>query len=155
MPLHDSIHHDGWSGDNPKGYTRDPQIHDRFESEYVDLIGTSESDVLQFVPKQARYLDDPWPAMLKYSLDSRNFVEDVYRVDLPGGFKNKQDTEARELFYKRIAAGAAFLRDLAYTAWIDSAKPVQQVKPIDEPENPENPRYNPAAGSAPAPEHSH
>ena len=41
MPLHDSIHHDGWSGDNPKGYTRDPNIHDRFETEFVDLIGTS------------------------------------------------------------------------------------------------------------------
>jgi hypothetical protein len=82
-------------------------------------------------------------------------VEDVYRVDLRGGFKNKQDKEARELVYKRIAAGAAFLRDLAYTAWVDSAKPVPSVKPIDEPENPENPRYNPAAGSAPAPEHSH
>jgi hypothetical protein len=76
-------------------------------------------------------------------------------VDLRGGFKNKDDKEARELVYKRIAAGAAFLRDLAYTAWIDSAKAVPQVKPIDEPENPENPRYNPAAGSAPAPEHSH
>ena len=34
MPLHDSIHHDGWSGENPKGYTRDPEIHDRFESNY-------------------------------------------------------------------------------------------------------------------------
>lgn len=99
------------------------------------------------------YLDDPWPDVLQYSLDSRNFVEDVYRVDLRGGFKNKDDKEARELVYKRIAAGAAFLRDLAYTAWIDSAKPL--VKPIDEPENPENPRYNPAASSAPAPEHSH
>ena len=32
MPLHDSIHHDGWAGDNPKGYTRDPNIHGRFES---------------------------------------------------------------------------------------------------------------------------
>jgi len=155
MPLHDSIHHDGWSGDNPKGYTRDPNIHERFESAYVDLIAATESEVLQYVPKEPRYLDDPWPAVLQYSLDSRNFVEDVYRVDLRGGFKNKQDKEARELVYKRIAAGAGFLRDLAYTAWIDSAKPVPAVKPIDEPENPENPRYNPATGSAPAPEHSH
>jgi len=155
MPLHDSIHHDGWSGDNPKGYTRDPNIHERFESEYVDLIAATESEVLQYVPKEPRYLDDPWPAVLQYSLDSRNFVEDVYRVDLRGGFKNKQDKEARESVYKRIAAGAGFLRDLAYTAWIDSAKPVPAVKPIDEPENPENPRYNPATGSAPAPEHSH
>ena len=151
MPLHNSIHHDGWSGDNPKGYTRDPQIHERFESEYVDLIATKEADVLNFVPKDPRYLDDPWQATLQHSLDSRKFVEDVYRVDLRGGFKNKDDLEARELVYKRIAAGAAFLRDLVYTAWINSAKPVPPVKLIDQPENPDNPLYNPATGSAPAP----
>lgn len=139
---------------NPKGYTRDPHIHSRFESEYVDLISTSEADVLPYVPQKARYFDDPWEANLKHSLDSRNFVEDVYRIDLRGGYKNKDDKEARELVYKRIAAGAAFLRDLAYTAWIDSAKPVPPVKPGEEPQNPANPLYNPAAGSAPAPEHS-
>ena len=36
QPLHNSIHHDGWSGDDPKGYTRDPNIHGRFESQYVE-----------------------------------------------------------------------------------------------------------------------
>jgi len=136
MPLHESIHHDGWSGDNPKGYTRDPEIHGRFESHYVDLIGTAESDVLKYVPKDARYLDDPWQATLTHSLDARNFVEDVYRLDLRGAFRNKDDQEAREMVYKRIAAGATFLRDLAYTAWIESAKPVPQVKLIDQPHNP-------------------
>ncbi len=154
MPLHDSIHHDGWSGDNPKGYTRDPNIHERFESSFVDLIAVSEPDLLPYVPKQARYLDDPWQAVLQHSLDSRNFVEDVYRIDLRGGFTNKDDQDARQFTYKRIAAGAAFLRDLAYTAWIDSGKPVPPVKPEDEPQNPDNPHYNPATGSAPAPEHS-
>lgn len=150
MPLHDSIHHDGWSGTNPKGYTRDPHIHDRFESGYVDLIGTSEADVLPYVSKDARYLDDPWKEILDYPLDSRNFVEAVYRVELRAGFGNKADKEAPELVYTRISAGAASLRDLVDTAWIESAKPVPTVKPED---RPENPRYNPAAGSAPAPEH--
>ena len=151
MPLHDSIHHDGWSGENPKGYTRDPKIHDRFESTYVELIGATEADLLKYVSKTPRYLDDPWQATLKHSLDSRNFVEDVYRLDMRHAFENKDDQEARELVLKRMAAGAEFLRDLAYTAWIDSAKPVPPVKPIDRPENPDNPRYNPATGSAPAP----
>jgi len=153
MPLHDSIHHDGWSGENPKGYTRDPEIHGRFESYYVDPIGTAESDVLKYMPKDARHFEDPWQATLNHSLDARNFVEDIYRLDLRGAFRNKDDQEARGMVYKRIAAGATFLRDLAYTAWIESAKPVPQVKPIDQPHNPENPRFNPAAGSAPAPSH--
>jgi hypothetical protein len=77
-------------------------------------------------------------------------VEDVYRLDLRGAFLKKDDREARELVYKRLASGGSFLRDLAYTAWMESAKPMPQTPERDRMENPENPKYNPAAGSAPA-----
>jgi hypothetical protein len=50
----------------------------------------------------------------------------------------------------RLWIGAGILRDLIYTAWIESAKPVPRVAPIDQPQNPANPKYNPAMGSAPA-----
>ena len=69
----------------------------------------------------------------------------------PDSVKGYLATEARKLVYTRLASGASFLRDLAYTAWIESAQPVPPVKPIDVPNNPENPRYSPATGSAPAP----
>ena len=99
MPLHDSIHHDGWSGDNPKGYTRDPEIHGRFESQYVDLIATSEADIVKHVPKNARYLDDPWQATLQHSLDSRNFVENIYRLDLRGAWRIRRgELRRRQVF---------------------------------------------------------
>ncbi|MBV8730326.1 MAG: nuclease [Acidobacteriia bacterium] len=151
QPLHNSIHHDGWSGDNPKGYTRDPNIHGRFESRYVDLIEVTSADVVKYMGKDARHLDDVWKATLDHSLEARNSVEDVYRLDLGGAFEKKESTEARELVYKRLASGASFLRDLAYTAWIESAKPVPRIDPINQMQNPANPKYNPAAGSAPAP----
>jgi hypothetical protein len=151
QPLHNSQHHDGWNGENPKGYTRDPNIHSRFESAYVDLIGVSEGDVLPFVAKERRHLDDPWTAILDRMIDARGFVEDVYRLDLRGAFQDAKDAEAKKLVYARLGAGAAFLRDLVYTAWIESDKPVARGKPEDLPNNPANPRYNPATGSAPAP----
>jgi hypothetical protein len=88
--------------------------------------------------------------VLDHSLEARNSVEDVYRLDLRGSFGKKDDVEGRELVYKRLASGASFLRDLVYTAWIESAKPVPSVNAKDRLENPDNPRYNPAAGSAPA-----
>jgi len=84
-------------------------------------------------------------------LEAREAVEDVYRLDLRGAFKDRTDSDAKKLVYTRLASGASFLRDLAYTAWLESAKPAPAVKPIDVPNNPENPRYNPATGSAPAP----
>jgi hypothetical protein len=141
------MHHDGWSGANPKGYARDPEIPGRFESRYVDLIETTAPDVVKYIRKDARHLDDVWKATLDHSLEARESVDDVYRADLRRAFQKKDDTEARELVYKRLAAVASFLRDLAYTAWIESAKPVPRIDPVNQLENPANPRYNPAAGS--------
>jgi hypothetical protein len=54
-----------------------------------------------------------------FSVAARDFTEDVYRLDLRGAFAKKDDTEARELTCKRLGAGAAFLRDLAFTAWAE------------------------------------
>jgi hypothetical protein len=150
QPLHNSIHHDGWSGADPKGYTRDPEIHGRFESQFVDLAGVTEEDVVKYMRKEPRLLEDVWKAVLDHSIEARNFTEDVYRLDLRGAFGNKDDAEARELVCKRLAAGAGFLRDLAYTAWIESARPLPRMDPINQPQNPNNPKYNPATGSAPA-----
>jgi hypothetical protein len=70
QPLHNSIHHDGWSGADPKGYTRDPNIHGRFESAYVDLIGVTEEDLLRYVPKEPRLLDDVWRSVVAHSRTS-------------------------------------------------------------------------------------
>jgi hypothetical protein len=150
QPLHNSRHHDGWDGDNPKGYTRDPDIHGRFETEYVDLISVKESDVLPFVAKQPRHLDDPWTAILDHMIQARDSAEDVYRLDLRGAFKDPKDAEARKLVFSRLGSGAGFLRDLAYTAWIESSRPDPPVKDTDLPNSLQNPRYNPATGSAPA-----
>ena len=151
MPLHNSKHHDGWEGDNPKGYTRDPEIHGRFESSYVDLIAVTEADLLPFVSKDARHFDDPWTAILDHMIEARGFVEDVYRLDLRGAFKKQDDAESRKLVYTRLASGAAFLRDLAYTAWIESGVPEPPPDKNGLPNDPKNPLYNPATGSAPAP----
>jgi hypothetical protein len=151
QPLHNSQHHDGWNGENPKGYTRDPNIHGRFESAYVDLAGVTEGDVLPYVALEAKHLDDPWTAILDHMLQARGYVEDIYRLDLKGAFTDPKDAEAKKLVCTRLASGASFLRDLMYTAWIESAKPVPQGAPADVPNNPKNPRYNPATGSAPAP----
>jgi hypothetical protein len=151
QPLHNSQHHDGWNGENPKGYTRDPDIHGRFESAYVDLIALTEADVIPRVRKDARHLEDPWTAILDHMIEARGFVEEVYRLDLRGAFKDPKDADAKALVCSRLASGAGFLRDLVHTAWIESAKPVPPGAPADLPSNPENPRYNPATGSAPAP----
>lgn len=149
QPLHDSIHHDGWQGANPKHYTTDPRVHGRFESRFVDLMQLSPDDIQKDVPA-ARVLDDPFDAVLAHVDDAGTLVEKVYQLDASGALEDAANAEARALVRRQMTRAAALLRDLAQTAWVRSGER-PQMTPADNPIVPSHPHYNPATGTAPAP----
>src|SRR5262245_39193005 len=150
MPLHTSVHHDGWQGANPDGYTTDPRIHGRFESQFVDLIALQERDISGRVGAPKR-LEDPFSTILAHLDRSHTRVERVYQLDKAGAYQDKANAAARELVYTCTSEAATTLRDLVYTAWLESAAEAQPSPPGGlQPMDPKHPRYNPATGSAPA-----
>ena len=149
QPLHASIHHDGWRGDNPKNYTRDGALHWGFENDFVELIGLKEGDIQARVA-QARTVADPFSAILTHLARSNTRVEQVYVLEHQHALTDKTNAAARELVYVCTADGASLLRDLIYTAWTASAAPAAPRTGIVQPNDPRNPRYNPATGSAAA-----
>ena len=150
MPLHISIHHDGWQGANPNEYTTDPRVHGRFESQFVDAIALQEGDISSRIAA-AKRLDDPFTAILEHLDRSHTRVERVYQLDKAGAYQDKANADARELVYTCTAEAAMLLRDLVYTAWLESASPLQpQSTGTVQPINPKHSQYNPATGSAPA-----
>lgn len=148
QPLHDTIHHDGWQGPDPKGYTRDPKIHGRFESQYVDAISLTEDDIVARIGKPGHLSGDVFDLILAHLDESGSNVEAIYKLDKRNAFADAHDQEAREMVYSRTAAGARMLRDLVYRAWLESALPPTPGRP--NPVDQSNPLYNPQTGSAPA-----
>jgi hypothetical protein len=149
QPLHDTIHHDGWLGPNPKGYTTDPRIHGRFESQFVDLIGLTSADLLPLMDKP-KLLSDPFAAFVAHLDDASTHVEEVYQLDRSGALADKTNAQATRLVRTQLAKAAALLRDLTYTAWIESANPAPAASgPEANPVNQANPHYNPETGTAP------
>jgi hypothetical protein len=148
QPLHDTIHHDGWQGPDPKGYTRDPRIHGRFESAYVDAIGLTEQDITPRLGKPGHLQGDVFELILAHLDQAGGNVDAIYQMDKRGALNDPQDHEAKEMVYSRTAAGAGMLRDLVYRAWLESGlSPVpEKPGPIDV----TNPHYNAETGSAPA-----
>ena len=67
---------------------------------------------------------DIFDAYVAYLRQSKTYVERVYQLDKAGGFEGKGTAESREFTAGRLAAGASMLRDMIYTAWLESAKPV-------------------------------
>ena len=147
QPLHDTIHHDGWLGPNPKNYTRDPRIHGRFESQFVDLIQLTEADLKPATPQ---LIDDPFAAFVAHLDDAYTHVEEVYQLDNAGAFADKDSKPAKALAVRQLTRAAALLRDLVYTAWVESGKPASRsATPEGNPILSTHPRYNPETGTAP------
>ena len=148
QPLHDTIHHDGWQGPNPKEYTTDPRVHGRFESAFVDLIQLTADDLAPIMAKP-KVLADPFAAILDHLDDASTHVEEVYILDKAGAFADKNNQTAAKLARTQLAKAAALLRDLTYTAWVESAKALAPGGGESNPISRSNPRYNPETGTAP------
>ncbi len=124
-PHHTTIHFNGWSGDNPKGYTvftREPNqgIHYRFEEEYVKTH-IQLGDVLPLVGKE-RVIEKPREEIWNYLRGSNTLVEQLYILDKQEKFNaGTKSPEHKKFVNERLAAGAQMLRDLWWTAWVTSA----------------------------------
>ncbi|MCI0525126.1 MAG: hypothetical protein L0Y75_07670 [Acidobacteria bacterium] len=125
-PHHTTIHFNGWSGDNPKGYTvftREPNqgIHYRFEDEYVKSH-IQLNDFLPLISKES-VVAKPREEIWKYLRSSNALVEQLYILDKQEKFNAQtKSTEHKKFVSERLAAGAQMLRDLWWTAWVTSAQ---------------------------------
>lgn len=149
MPLHTSIHHDGWIGDNPKNYTRAGDLHWGFENDFVNLINLEDRDIQSRIPT-SQVIADPFASILAFLDRSHSRFEQVYALDQRRALADRSDAEAQALVYTCTSEAATVLRDLIFTAWVASAEPAAPRTGIMLPNDPTNPLFNPAAGSAPA-----
>jgi hypothetical protein len=125
QPLHTTDKYNGWVGPNPNGYTTEHKIHWQFEGVFV----AANLKALDAQPKMTpvHAIDgDMFDNYMAYLRHTATYVEKVYQLEKSGGFTGAGTPESRDFTTERLAAGASMLRDMIYTAWLDSAKPVPQ-----------------------------
>jgi hypothetical protein len=123
QPLHTTIQYNGWTGPNPNGYTTAHQIHWQFEGPFVGA-NEHEADVRPKMTDPKAIDGDIFSSYVAYLRHSNTYVEKVYQLEKVGGFIAAGTPESREFTAERLAAGASMLRDMIYTAWLQSANPV-------------------------------
>jgi hypothetical protein len=123
QPLHTTIQFNGWTGPNPNGYTTGHTIHWQFEGPFVEA-NIHEAEVRAKMTPVKAIDGDLFDAYVAYLRNTKTYVEKVYQLDKVGGFVGEGTAESREFTAERLAAGASMLRDMIYTAWLESAKPV-------------------------------
>jgi S1/P1 Nuclease len=132
MPLHVTVNYDGWvAADNPNGYTTQHGIHSLFESTFV-TANIKATAVTPFMTAP-NVLSDPFTDYIAYLRRSGTQIERVYQLEKAHGFIGAGTAESREFTESRLAAGASMLRDMIYTAWLESAKPVPEWHPQAKP----------------------
>jgi hypothetical protein len=122
-PHHTSIHYNGWTGPNPKGYTpTGTNFHWRFESEFV-RGNVTRADVSPLVDARARALLPLRDSVGAYLERSHRQLERLYELDKREAFgPTTRGADHKRFAVERLAAGATMLRDVWWTAWVASAE---------------------------------
>jgi hypothetical protein len=125
-PHHTTTNYNGWLDANPNHYAIDCDAHSRFESDFI----SHALDVKDVVPKVAppKLRDDYFAAAMESVRASNALVETLYRIDRDGGFamSKRVSPEGVSFASDRLAAGASLLRDLWWSAWVNSGKPARR-----------------------------
>jgi hypothetical protein len=128
QPLHNTIQFNGWTGPNPNGYTTAHKIHWQFEGPFVEA-NLHEAEVQPRMTPVHAIEGDVFSDYVTYLRHTSLYVERVYQLEKAGGFDGQGTQASRNFTAERLAAGASMLRDMVYTAWLESAKPVPDTSP--------------------------
>lgn len=134
QPLHATVNVAGWIlKGNPNGYNTKGEIHHRLELVVDNMIesgGLQPRDIQRLVTPP-RVLQDPFVDTLTYLKMENEHAEEVYKLDKKGAIAGLGTPEMRQFVARRMGEGSSMLRDLIYTAWIDSNRTVApNVPPV-------------------------
>jgi hypothetical protein len=128
QPLHTTIHHNGWVGGNPHGYTTWPGLHSWIDGGFTAKAGIKYAELGSRVkPAQPISLaprpdgrDPMFVAVLDYLLAQHGLVEPLYRLEQAGrlGHGDQPVTdEARAFITGQMLKGGNMLGSIWLTAY--------------------------------------
>jgi len=140
QPLHLTIHHHGWVGPNPKGYTTDHNFHGYIDDGILRHHHITY-DELKGRAKPARKVSpqQPWPDILGYLWETFEQVEPLYAMQKSG---NLDGPEGKRFIENRLLTGGSMLAGVWEAAYRGSHIDQFRVKRLLE-------RYPKEPGRAP------
>lgn len=115
QPLHTTIHHNGWEGPNPNGYTTDKKFHQLIDG---GLIGqfriTPDSLRSRALPPKKVSSKEYWPMICQYLDDTQKNVEPLYALEKSGELYKP---EGKRFIEDRLLDGGAMLAGVWVAAY--------------------------------------
>jgi hypothetical protein len=128
QPLHTTIHHHGWVGDNPNHYTTDRGFHAWIDGGFFNQIGGANFKAMQakLRPAQAVSIqgrtakpDDMFQAAMEFIVEQNKLVEPLYQLARDGKLSGEgEQGRAGEAFLEgQLVKSGQLLGDIWYSAW--------------------------------------
>lgn len=128
QPLHLSVHHNGWVGENPKNYTRWTGFHAWIDGGFAAVSGIKVEDLLPRVKPVTPWAmtagaggrDAMFSAVVNYIKAQHQFVEPLYELESTGALKSEAaaTSDAGKKFIEdRLYSGSQALAAIWLTAW--------------------------------------
>jgi len=125
QPLHTTMHHHGWVGDNPHKYTTDKGIHAYIDGTIVDYHKFTVDSLRPLMNYDAKVdPKDPWKDTITYIKRSHSRVEPIYELQ-----RDKKLTEAdgKKLITECLTDAASQLSAMYAAAWTSSEPDERQI----------------------------
>jgi hypothetical protein len=128
QPLHTTIHHHGWIGDNPHGYSTNSRIHSWIDGGYFAEVGGAKGGELKSKLRTAQLIaidgrpakpEEIFQAGMNFIIQQNKLVEPLYQMDKEGKLSGNSETgmEGKAFLEGQLVKAGQWLGDLWYSAW--------------------------------------
>jgi hypothetical protein len=127
QPLHATIHHHGWKGENPHDYSTKSSIHSYIDG-YFKQTSAPTFKALQAKQRPAQIVsiegrsakpEEMFQAIMLFLMDTHKLVEPLYKLDKEGKLSHEGDAgaEGRAMLEGQLMKSGQLLGDIWYSAW--------------------------------------
>ena len=128
QPLHLTVHHNGWVGVNPHGYTTDSRFHAWIDGGFIARAGITFARLVPQARPARLLATNPQPGernamfaeVMRYLEAQHQRVEPLYQLEQAGGLKadgSPGGVDGREFIEEQLLRGGEMLGSVWLTAW--------------------------------------
>lgn len=124
QPLHTTVHHHGWTGANPHGYSTNSTFHQWIDGGFLAKTGGVDPAKLQPKARPLRTLADSgkgaeaFTTIVQFVVAQNQQVEPLYQLEKAGKLTaGANEAEGRAFLEGQLLAGGQLLGELWVAAW--------------------------------------
>ena len=128
QPLHTTIHHHGWVGENPHQYSTNSRIHSWIDGGYFLKIGGANRQALESRLRPAQLVainghpakpEEIFQAAMVFLLEQNKLVERLYQMEKEGQLSGEGEAglRGRGFLEGQLLKSGQLLGDILYSAW--------------------------------------